>query len=244
MDRRKFDREAPLSRREMEEARIRSEYVLLSLRTPITGVTNDLVLRIANNTGIDEITIERYLLQNFPRGDVSNFFSSYKELANMGRPGASEFELATCELFRNIFHMEAEHVGPKGNTPDVLVKSEELGFCGIIDNKSYSNGYSISGNHKRVMEMEYIHNYRSYGHTELPLAFFSYIGGSFGSSINSQIMQIVSDTGVNGSAMPVDILISIAQDYIENEYDHAFIKRVFSVGREVRLSDITCNHEG
>lgn len=134
--------------------------------------------------------------------------------------------------------MRAEHVGPIGNTPDVFVESEEAGYCGIIDNKAYKNGYSISGDHKRVMEDVYIPNYRTYGQTDQPLAFFTYIAGSFGTNINSQLSTIIRDTGVNGSAMPVDIFINLAQDYAQDGYDHEFLKRIFSVGREVQLADM------
>lgn len=237
MDRRNFDRDSVLSQRELNETRIQREYVLLALRTPITGITPDIVERVSHNTGINEQTVERFLVQNYPHGNIDDFFLSYKELAHMGVAGARAFEEATCEMFRKIFKMKALHVGPIGNTPDVFVESEQLGYCGIIDNKAYKNGYSITGDHKRVMEDVYIPNYQEYGHTEAPLAFFAYIAGSFGNNINSQISEIHQDTGVNGSAMPVDIFIDIAQDYAESGHDHAFIKRMFSVNREVRLSD-------
>ena len=156
----------------------------------------------------------------------------------MGTSGARDFEIATCEMFRKIFKMRAEHVGPLGNTPDVFVESEDFDFCGIIDNKAYKNGYSISGDHKRVMEDVYIPTYKQYGHTERPLAFFAYIAGSFGSNINTQLSTTTRNTGVNGSAMPVDILIDLAQDYAERGYDHQFIRNIFSVNREIRVSDI------
>lgn len=238
MDRRNFDRENTQSQREMNEARIRSEYVLLSLRMPITGITAQIVEHVSHNTGVDERTVERFLTQNYPNGNIDDFFLSYRELANMGTAGAREFETATCEMFRNLFHMRAEHVGPIGNTPDVFVESADDGFCGIIDNKAYKNGYSITGDHKRVMEDVYIPTYREYGHTELPLAFFTYIAGSFGTNINRQLAGIIRDTGVDGSAMPVDLFINLAQDYGERGRDHEFIRTVFSVGREVQLSDI------
>ena len=237
MDRRKFDRDNSMSQKELDEARIRREYVLLALETPITGITPDIVTIISNKTGIDERRIEKFLIQNYPNGNVDDFFLAYKELAYMGTAGATEFEKATCEVFRKIFNMKAFHVGPIGNTPDVFVQSDEEGFCGIIDNKAYKNGYSVSGDHKRVMEDVYIPNYKNYGHTEYPLAFFSYIAGSFGSNINSQISTIIRDTGISGSAMPVDIFINLAQDYANNK-NHKSIKNIFSVGREVQLSDI------
>ena len=237
-DLRNFSRENPLSQKEMNEARIRKEYVLLALKTPITGITPDIVTTVCEHTGIDERIVERFLVKNYPCGNISDFFLAYKELAHMGKTGARDFELATCEMFRKIFKMRAEHVGPIGNTPDVFVESADFGYCGIIDNKAYKNGYSISGDHKRVMEDVYIPNYRTYGNTNLPLAFFTYIAGSFGANINSQVNTIVRDTNVNGSAMPVDLFINLAQDYAEKGYDHGFLRDVFSVNREVSLSDI------
>lgn len=237
-DLRNFDRENALSQRELNEARIRREYVLLALKTPITGITPDVVEHVSHNTGVDKRTVERFLIQNYPHGNIDDFFLSYKELAHMGTAGAREFEEATCEMFRKIFRMRAEHVGPIGNTPDVFVESTDAGYCGIIDNKAYKNGYSITGDHKRVMEDVYIPNYKTYGRTDLPLAFYTYIAGSFGSNINSQLAVITSDTGISGSAMPVDIFINIAQDYAEKGYDHQFLKTIFSVNREVQLSDL------
>ena len=237
-DLRVFDRDNPLSQKELNEARIRREYVLLALKTPITGITPDIVEHVSKHTGIDEKTVERFLIKNYPHGNISDFFLAYKELAHMGTSGAKDFELATCEMFKKIFKMRAEHVGPIGNTPDVFVESADFGYCGIIDNKAYKNGYSISGDHKRVMEDVYIPNYQKYGKTTLPLAFFTYVAGSFGKNIDTQVAEISKDKGVNGSAMPVDLLIDLAQDYADKGYDHSFLKKIFSVNREVRLSDM------
>lgn len=237
-DLRNFDRVNLKSKQELNEARIQKEYVLLALKTPITGITPDIVNVIVAQTGIDEKTVENFLIKHYPNGNIDDFFLAYKELAHMGTAGAKDFEEATCEMFRKIFKMRAEHVGPIGNTPDVFVESKECGFCGIIDNKAYKNGYSISGDHKRVMEDVYIPNYRKYGNTEMPLAFFAYIAGSFGKNINSQLRTICFDTGVDGSAMPVDILINLAQDYADAGYTHNMLRKIFSVNREVKLADI------
>ena len=237
MDRRNFNRENALSQREMNEARIRHEYVLLSLKTPISGITSEIVETISNNTGIDERNVERFLVQNYPHGNIDDFFLAYRELAHTGRSGAREFEKATCEMFKNIFHMRSDHVGPIGNTPDVFIESEEADYCGIIDNKAYKDGYSISGDHKRVMEDVYIPSYRVYGHTTKPLAFFVYIASSFGNNINSQLNTIIRDTGINGSAISVDLFINLAQDYTQKGLTHQFLKELFSVNREIRIAD-------
>lgn len=238
-DLRNFDRDNIKSQREIDEARIRKEYVLTALKTPVTGITGDIIERIVANTGIDEKIVEKFLIKNYPHGNIDDFFVSYKELAHMGRAGATEFELATCEMFKKIFHMEAKHVGPIGNTPDVFVESKEFGFCGIIDNKAYEKGYSINGDHKRVMEHVYIPEYKKYGKTTFPLAFYSYIAGSFKKNIDSQIIGIYKNTKIKGSAMPVDLLIRFAQDYAENKYTHEQIRNIFSVNREVRMADVT-----
>lgn len=243
-DLRRFDRNNALSQKQLNEARICKEYVLLALKTPITSITSDIVSSITDITGIDEKTVENFLVKNYPNGNIDDFFITYKELAHMGTEGAREFELSTCEMFRKIFNMKAEHVGPIGNTPDVFVESDEFNFCGIIDNKAYKNGYCINGSHLRVMEDEYIPHYRQYGHTNKPLAFYSYIAGSFGTNMNSWLTRITNATGIPGSAMPVDLFINFAQDYAHNSYDHNKIKEVFSVNREVTLADISqVNHQ-
>ena len=46
------------------------------------------------------------------------------------------------------------------------------------------------------------------------------------------------ETDVKGSAMPVDIFIDFAQDYANNNYGHEEIRRIFSVGREVSITDL------
>lgn len=237
-DLRDFSKDAVLTKKEIDSARIRKEYVLLALKTPITGITPDIVEHIVDNTGIDEKTVEHFLIKNYPHGNIDDFFVSYKELAHMGTAGARDFEVATCEMFRKIFGMTAKHVGPIGNTPDVFVESDTSNYCGIIDNKAYKNGYSISGDHRRVMEDVYIPNYKQYGGTEKRLAFFMYIAGSFKKNIDSQLKEINDDMKVNGSAMPVDIFINLAQDYAGAGYTHNDLERIFSVNREVRLSDL------
>lgn len=237
-DLREFDKEETLSLKEINEARMRKEYVLFALKRPVREVTHELVVEVSGNTGIDELVVEKFLRKNYPQGNIDDFFLSYKELAHMGTSGARDFEVATCEMFKNIFHMRAEHVGPIGNTPDVFIESEEGQYCAIIDNKAYKNGYSISGDHKRVMEDVYIPNYRTYGKAKYPLAFFTYIAESFGSNIDSQVQTIYKDTDVPGSAMPVDLFINLAQDYAGGRYTHHDIRSIFSVNREVRLSDM------
>lgn len=237
-DLRSFSSEKNLSRKEINEARIKSEYALLRLETPIVGVDKEVVKTISDNTGISYDMVESFLVRNFPNGSIDDFFLNYRFYAHEGRRYATEFELATVEIFRKIFGMTAKHVGPIGNTPDVFVESDAEQYCGIIDNKAYGNGYSITGDHKRRMTDEYIPHVKNYADAKYPLRFFSYISTDFGPRINEQLKTITDATGINGSAMPVDLMIDFAQDYIPKGYTHKNVLEVFSINRKITLEDI------
>ena len=299
-DLRSFSDKKSFNRKELEEARIKSEYALLRLQTPIIGVDKEVIEAIAKKTGIKDNTIESFLLKNFPHGSIDDFFLTYKDYAYGGRKYATEFELATVEIFRKIFGMTAKHVGPIGNTPDVFVESDierycgiiddffltykdyayggrkyatefELAtveifrkifgmtakhvgpigntpdvfvesdierYCGIIDNKAYENGYSVLGDHKRRMIDVYIPNVKEYADAKYPLKFFSYISTDFSKNINEQIKAITDETKINGSAMPVDLMIDFAQDYTTKKYSHRNVLEVFSINRKIGLADV------
>ena len=102
-------------------------------------------------------------INNAAMMSIDDFFVNYKELSLAGRDGAIAFEEATCEMFKKIFHMNVKHVGQIGNTPDIYVESDDAKYCGILDNKAYKNGYSLIGDHKRRMEVEYIPHVKEYG---------------------------------------------------------------------------------
>ena len=239
-DLRDFSKENKLTATQINEERIRKEYVLLSLRTPITSITTDIVQEIAKTTGIDEKKIEKFLLKTYPHGNIDDFFLAYRELAFMSQEYATEFEIATTEVFKKIFNMRAVHLGQTGSTaaPDVFVESDELQYCGILDNKAYKKGFSLTGDFKRVMTHEYIPNLKNYVEAKYPLLFFSYISGTFKGHIDTELMEIVDETGVSGSAMPVDIFIDFAQSYVESGFSHQTVRDIFSVNREVRLADL------
>jgi len=239
-DLRDFSKENKLTATQINEERIRKEYVLLSLRTPITSITTDIVQEIAKATGIDEKKIEKFLLKTYPHGNISDFFLAYRELAFMSQEYATDFEIATTEIFKKIFNMRAVHLGQTGSTaaPDVFVESDELKFCGILDNKAYKKGFSLTGDFKRVMAHEYIPNLNNYVDAKYPLFFFTYISGTFKGHIDKELKEITEETGISGSAMPVDIFIDFAQSYAESHFNHQTIRDIFSVNREVRLSDL------
>ncbi len=155
-------------------------------------------------------------------------------MAFKGRDEATEFEKATVTIFRDVFGFRAEHIGPIGRTPDVLVLSDKEGFSGIIDNKAYSR-YSISNDHRNRMVHNYIPTYKN---GECPLAFFSYIAGGFGANINQQLKSIADEVSVNGSALSVSNMIKMIERQELKPYSHCSLKSIFSLNRQILLSDI------
>lgn len=219
------------------EQKIKKAYIIESLKQPITRITTELIDKIAEQTGFQDKLVEEILLKLYPRGSVGAFMTEYFEMAFKGRDEATEFEKATVQLFQNVFGFEAKHIGPKGLTPDVLLLSDKDGYQAIIDNKAYSR-YTISNDHHNRMVYNYIANLNRYSSSEAPLAFFSYIAGGFGENINSQILGIVNATGVSGSAISVSNMIKLVELNEDNHYTHKKIRDIFSVNRQILLSDL------
>lgn len=220
------------------ENKIRQAYIAESLRQPITKITSELIDTIAAKTGIKEELIEETLQRLYPHGSVGSFMTEYREMAFKGREDATEFEKATCLLFRDVFGFDSRHVGPIGLTPDVLLISDTEGYQAIIDNKAYSK-YTISNDHRNRMITNYINGLGNYSNSPAPLAFFSYIAGGFGSTFDIQLQAIVRDTGVNGSGMSVDNMIRLVECYKDKGYSHKTIKDLFSINRQIRLTDFS-----
>lgn len=191
------------------------------------------ILLCSGTTGLEEALIKLY-----PHGAVGSFMTEYFEMAFRGRDNATEFEVATVELFKSVFGFDARHVGPIGLTPDVLLLSDESGYCGIIDNKAYSK-YTISNDHRNRMITNYIGGLQTYYDGNLPLSFFSYIAGGFGTNIDMQIADIVRTTSVHGSAVSVHNIIKLAESHASVPMSHNQLREIFSVGRQVLISDVT-----
>lgn len=214
-------------------------YITESLERPITKITPQVVDYIILRTGIDGKMIEEVLVEQYPAGSIGAFMTKYFEMAFKGREEAVDFEKANVELFHDVFGFTTKHVGPIGLTPDVLIVSDSDGYQAILDNKAYSK-YTISNDHYNRMVHNYIKNIGYYSDASMPLAFFSYIAGGFGSNIDKQLKSIVSATGVNGSAMSVSNMIQMVERNSEKPYTHQNIRDVFSVNRQILLSDLVC----
>ena len=219
------------------EMKIKNAFVAESLKQPISAITASIIDKITEQTGLDEHIVEDTLRKYYPRGSIGAFMTEYFEMAFKGRDEATEFEKATASIFEDVFGFNTKHVGPIGLTPDVLVLSDSEGYSAIIDNKAYSK-YTISNDHHNRMVYNYIGNMKNYYSGNLPLAFFSYIAGGFGTNIGSQLQSITAETGIPGSAMGVSNMIELVKRYENGGYNHKNIKDLFSIGRLITIGDL------
>lgn len=219
------------------EQKVRNAFIGESLKAPIAKISSAVIDKIADLTGIDCKLVEDTLLHWYPHGAIGSFMTEYQEMAFKGREDATDFEKATAAIFRDSFGFKAEHVGPIGLTPDVLLLSDTAGYQAIIDNKAYSR-YSISNDHRNRMIHNYIGQLSSYSSSTHPLAFFSYIAGGFGNNISMQIKSIADETGIAGSAVSVFNIIKLAEENQRNPYSHESIRDIFSKNRLIELKDL------
>jgi len=184
--------------------------------------------------------VESTLIDYYPVGAISGFMTEYFEMAFKGTEEAIAFEVATTEIFKEVFGFSAIHLGQTGSksAPDVLLLSDSDGYQAIIDNKAYSK-YSITGDHRNRMIHNYIKNIANYSNYTQPIGFFSYIAGGFSNQIDNQIQGIVHETGVHGSAITVSNMIKLVERQNTQPLSHQSIKEIFSIDRQILLSDIT-----
>ncbi|MCR5289762.1 MAG: hypothetical protein K6E51_07210, partial [Treponema sp.] len=220
----------------IDEQKIKSEFISLSLNSPITYISQEIIELINRKTGIEKAKIEDFLMKTYPHGAIGSFMSEYFEMAFKGREDATGFEKNTVLLFQDIFHYKAKHVGSIGLTPDVLLISDFDGYQAIIDNKAYSK-YTISNDHRNRMIHNYIYGINNYSESKTPLAFFTYIAGGFGTTINSQLKSISDESSVNGSAITVARFIDLIKIHLKDEYSHSDLRKIFSLNREIRNGD-------
>ena len=228
-----------ITARMIDVQKIRNAFIALSLRRPIRTINHDVVDYIVENTGANDKLVERTLIEYYPNGAIGGFMTEYFEMAFKGTEEAVQFEIATTELFKDVFGYNAIHLGQTGSksAPDVLLLSDSDGYQAIIDNKAYSK-YSISGDHHNRMVHNYIENVSNYSDFTQPIGFFSYIAGGFGSQIDRQIKSIADESGIHGSGITVSNMIKLVEKQNEKKLSHQEIRDLFSVDRQVVLADV------
>lgn len=219
--------------------KIKQAFIAQSIKTPIGKITTDLIDTIAENTGIMSNIVSEVLHKEFPHGAIGGFMMNYFEMAFKGHDECREFESATAEIFKNVFGFDAKWLGSAYSgqqVPDVLLVSGESGYQAIIDTKAYKK-YDLPTTQRDRMIHHYLPDISNYGMEDMPTSFFSYIAGGFSNTIATPLNEIVRETGINGSAMPVATFIKMAEHQAEHPMSHEDVASVFSVNRKVELMD-------
>lgn len=220
------------------EHRVKQAFVSLSLKEPIGTINTAVVDKIAESAGLSVSFVEEILQKNYPHGSIGAFMANYFELAFNGREDCRKFEIATAEIFKNVFGFASHHIaGGAKEVPDVLLIAEDSGYQAIIDTKAYSR-YDLGATQRDRMIYHYLPDIQTYSSSTLPIGFFSYIAGGFSNNITSPLNKIVDASGVNGSAMPVAAFIKMAERQKNNPYTKKEICQIFSVNRKIELSDL------
>lgn len=219
--------------------KIKQTFISLSLKKPIFSITSDLIDEIHDLTDIDIKLIENVLLKNYKGGALSSFMSNYFEMAFSGRDQATEFEIATTEIFKNVFNFEAKHLGQTGSlsAPDILIWTDEWGYQSIIDTKAYSK-YSLNKDHKNTMIINYISELKNYSNLDKNFGFYLYLAGGFSNTFDKNIKEVSKESNVHGAGISVSNMISMIEKHQEKNYTHDDIRKIFSVDRQVLLSDL------
>lgn len=224
----------------IDETNLRLAFLEIAARQIVTTVSPDLIRRVAEEAGVDYAKSERFLRREYPTGGVGLFMSEYAEMAMQSRERATDFEIATASIFSDVFGFKTKHIGAKGLVPDIYIESSSENFCGIIDNKAYRDGYSISNDHYNKMVYDYIpnvHNYCGSEHAH-PLQFFTYIAAEYKPTVSRRIRAIGKATGVQGSILTATDVIRMVEMHKEHPFTHSALRDLFSIGRAITIDDI------
>lgn len=210
-----------------------------SLR-PVAKIDDPVVRAVCEKAGTEYRLTYDILSSKYPHGAINGFLTGYRDMAFKGKDESREFEIATTSIFKEVFGYSATHLGQGGakSVPDVLLISDNDGYQSIIDNKAYSR-YSISGDHHNRMVHNYLGGIMNYnGGCRCPIGFFSYISGGFGDNIDNQIKSISTESNVPGSGITVGNFINLIEQHLQQPYNHAELRSIFSIDRQVLLSDL------
>ncbi|WP_296956367.1 restriction endonuclease FokI C-terminal domain-containing protein [uncultured Dialister sp.] len=240
-DTRNLEKTKTITARTIAEMKIKQAYIRIAIKKPIFSLTTEIIDEISDDTGITDTLVEDIIRKNYPHGSIGAFMASYFEMAFKGTEEAVDFEKATTEIFDKVFGYNATHLGQTGSksAPDILLISDSEGYQSIIDNKAYSK-YSITGDHHNRMVQNYIRKIGNYSKCTYPIGYFAYISGGFINTFDSQVQKEIEESGVSGSGITVSNFIKMIENQTSGKvkYSHRDLRTIFSIGRQIRLTDI------
>lgn len=236
-DTRKF-RDAPVSKQTMKERLVMKTFYEMASTKFVLEIDDEIIDSISESTSIPSVDVEHILEKRRPQG-LEYFEERYLDMAAKGQEESTEFEKATAEIFEKSFGFIAKHVGQivpqdrAGGNPDVVIISEDQGYCAIIDAKAYLR-YTISNDHRNRMLNNYIPNYNEHVDDE-ELEFFLYVSGGFGKTFNDHVENLAKSSGVDGAGITARNLINLSKLAKKNSLDHADLKEKFSQNQEITV---------
>lgn len=221
----------------IEEMRIDHAYLGLASSKVIARISPQVVNQVAVKTGISPARVEQVLTQKYPGGSAAWFMAKYVQLAFQSREHATQFEVATTSIFRDVFGFQAQHVGPIPRRPDIVIASLEAHYGALLDSKAYKTGYSATIGQQNRMR-DYIDDFPDYALSDAPLAFFAYVVSGTKSTLRAQIQDIARQNGVPGAAITAAQLAAMVERHSTTKYTHEQIRQILSVNREVEMADL------
>ena len=232
-----------ISDKTLKERFVMREFFSIASTNIIMDINNpEIISELSSSTGISEHDVERILGNKRPEG-LNYFEEKYIDMAMKGRDNATEFEMATCEIFSKMLGFYSEHIGqrkPKdrtGGNPDGIIVSKEAKYCAILDAKAYSH-YSITNDHANRMIHNYIPNYKENVESGEPLKFFLYVSGGFSNTFGIQVKNIARISKVNGSGISAKNLICMARKRKSKGINHTELADIFTKNKEITSMDI------
>lgn len=210
----------------------RIKIVMMEIATTelINEINLEVVEKISRRTGSTQARVEQVLAEIYPNGATDTFMQGYVHLAFQSRDKATEFEKATAEIFRKVFGFNAQQMGQRGLRPDIVISSDAEDYAGIIDNKAYKEGYSLTHGQRNAMRT-YIESFDSYKIDEHPLRFFCYVVSDVKSTMNSQLKDVAEANGVPGSAITARDIVRLAR--MQDKPSHAKFLELFTSNQVV-----------
>lgn len=239
-DTRNLDNTKTVTPKIIMESKIRTAFISKSLTEPIYKISSDLIdsIVVATNNLYSYSEVEDTLRKMYPHGAIGGFFSNYYQMAFSGRDEARDFEIATANIFKEVFGFESKQIGQTGRVPDVVISSESDKYQVIIDNKAYEK-YTVQHDHYNRMVYTYIPKINEYSFSKYPLVAFCYIAGGFGPSMSKSLLEISDASGIKGSALTVSTVIKLAEGAQENgNLTHEYFKNILSSNRVMTPSDV------
>lgn len=208
----------------------------------VACVDKSIVDEIAARAECKPEFVENVLSRMNTGGSGSEFLTNYYAMAFAGREQYIDFEIATTNIFNDVFGYRATHLGQMGtlSAPDVLLISDSEGYQSIIDTKAYKR-YTLPGKDYDRMVYHYVPEYKSYStDKDKKLAFFAYIAGAFGDTIDSKIKNESDACDCSGSCINASNFIHMVENQTsgKKKYTHKELRDIFGVKRQITLADI------